>query len=164
MKPSVLLDTSFIITLLLRTRPHHAIAVGYFKYFLEEGFQLLFSTIALAEYLHKGTTEELPLTEMHLLTFTWEHAKKCAELDFSAHREKADDRQAVKDDFKLLAQAAVEGCGFVITDDANTLFKYARRLRADGKISFRAVKLEDGFDVSFVNENGQGDLPLATRE
>ena len=47
---AVLLDTSFIIRLLSESDELHNNAVTYFKYFLEHGIDMKFSTISIAEY------------------------------------------------------------------------------------------------------------------
>ena len=156
----VLADTGFVITLLVKTRPHHETAKQYFKYFLDHEHILYFSTIGIAEYCHKGTIDELPLKQLITLPFNAIHAVKTAELNFKAHRVESDARDAVKDDFKMIAQAVVEQCGFIITEDRNTLAKYSDRLREEGKLDARVIILEDGYDEALVNPENQRYLDI----
>ena len=60
-----------------------------------------------------------------------------------------------------MAQAEEQAARFLVTEDADTMGRYWDRLRADGKVSFRVIQLEDGFDVARVNRDGQRDLGLA---
>ncbi len=79
MKYSVLLDTSFFIRLLNDEDPLHTKAKGYFRYFLEEGIILKISTISIAEYCVKGSVSELPLNNVQILPFNFDHAKRTGE-------------------------------------------------------------------------------------
>jgi predicted nucleic acid-binding protein len=158
---SVMLDTSFLITLLDAKRPHHDDAKQYFKLFVEQSYLIYISSIVVSEYCHKGHIEELPIKYVFLLPFNIPHAVKCAELDFKEHRVGGDSRDCAKDDFKILAQTACEGCDFIITDDTSTLFQYVAKLNSEGKLESRAIKLDDGFDIAFVNADKQRDLPMA---
>lgn len=66
-KGCVLLDTSFFIRLLKEDDRLHENAVDYFRYFLENDFVLKVSTIAIAEFCVKGSTDMLPLNNMQIL-------------------------------------------------------------------------------------------------
>ena len=72
-----------------------------------------------------------------------------------------DNRVAVRDDVKLMAQAAHESIPFIMTEDASTLYKYCERLRDLGVLRVRAIKLVDGFDSCALREDGQRGLSLA---
>jgi len=58
MKHSVLLDTSFFIRLLNDDDVLHQNAVGYYRYYLENGIIMKISTISVAEYCVLGRLEE----------------------------------------------------------------------------------------------------------
>ncbi len=156
---TVLLDTSFLITLLSVDRPHHLAAKQYYRYFLENSYSLFLSTIAVSEYCLKGSVDDLPLRRLRILPFNLNHAVHSGKLNFTKHRLEADARNVIKDDFKLLAQCAVESMALLITDDGNTLFRYAKRLAKERALDLRCVKLQDGFDVALVNESGQREFP-----
>lgn len=79
-------------------------------------------------------------------------------------RDSGDNRAVVRDDVKLMAQAAREGIPFLITEDASTLYKYCDRLRTSGALNVRAIKLVDGFDASALREDSQRGLILGQAE
>ncbi len=76
MKDKVLLDTSFFIRLLNDEDPLHENALEYFKYFLQQKFPLVISTISIAEYCVRGSLDELPLKNLQIIPFNINHAKK----------------------------------------------------------------------------------------
>jgi len=69
MTHSVLLDTSFFIRLLNNSDPLHINALGYFKYYLEQGIRMKISTISIAEYCVIGKVSDLPLRNLEILAF-----------------------------------------------------------------------------------------------
>jgi hypothetical protein len=73
-KGCVLLDTSFFIRLLKEDDRLHQNTVEYFKYFLENDYTLKVSTIAISEFCVKGTVDMLPLVNMQILPFNYDHA------------------------------------------------------------------------------------------
>ncbi|WP_220811587.1 hypothetical protein [Variovorax sp. UMC13] len=72
-------------------------------------------------------------------------------------RDASDDRSAVKDDVKLIAQAICESLTHILTEDAQTLVKYLKRLNKDGASSVKPILLADGFDSAWF-DNGQRGL------
>lgn len=159
MKNRVLLDTSFLISLADASRANHATAEAFLRYFMEKRIPILFSTIVASEFGVVQSVTDLPLHMFEIVPFNMPHACKAAKLNFNQARDAADDRNVVKDDFKLIAQAVEEHATHILTEDARTLFRYCERLRTEGKTSVRAVKLVDGFDVSLF-EGGQGMLAM----
>jgi hypothetical protein len=75
-------------------------------------------------------------------------------------RDSGDNRVVVRDDIKLMAQAAHESIPFILTEDASTLYKYCERLRNAGVLRVKAIKLVDGFDSCALREDGQRGLSL----
>jgi len=159
MKYRVMLDTSFLISLADANRPNHVTAEKFIRYFMEKQIPILFSTIVASEFGIVQPVTDLPLHMFEILPFNMPHACKAADLDFSIYREATDQRNVVKDDFKLIAQAQEEQVSHILTEDARTLARYCERLRVDGKIAVNAVKLVDGFDVSHF-EGGQKVLAI----
>lgn len=53
-RQSVLLDTSFLITLYDTTRDNHENAKEYFKYFIANSIDMYISSIVASEYQQKG--------------------------------------------------------------------------------------------------------------
>ena len=138
----IILDTSFLITLLDDQRPNHAVALQYYKYCLENGHLLYVSTISISEYCLKGKISELPLENLIILPFNIEDAAKSSELNFKDTLEDGESRTVVKDDYKIIGQAEVKNCDFILTDDVNTLHRHVTSLKSAGKINLDAITLE----------------------
>jgi len=151
---SVLLDTSFLISLSDAARPHHAVAVAYYRECVGRQVPMFLSTIAISEFQVKQAINDLPLRNFVVLPFNVDHAMRCGLLVRTLSRDAGDDRAKVKDDFKLMAQCHCEGISHLICEDANTLAKYLNRARDGGSASTRAILLRDGFDAAWF-ENGQ---------
>lgn len=165
MADGVLLDTSFLISFVDPTRAHHAVAVQFFKYFASEGVPMFLSTIVASEFGQKQPVTDLPLDAMIVLPFNLVDAAQAAELDFTLYKGAPDvPRDALKDDFKLLGQVRANDIGFVITEDARSLFKFCQELRAKHLLTVRAIKLVDGFDKSHFDPAGQHDFEAKLEE
>lgn len=159
MADGVLLDTSFLISLVDPNRPQHAIALRYYEHFVEEGIPMYLSAIAASEFQLGQPVADLPLHHFVVLPFNLAHAVAAAELNFKRQPVFAGTtRDALKDDFKLLGQAKVERLAFLITEDAHTLYRYCQELRATGGLPTRAIKLVDGYDRSHFDPAGQRDF------
>ena len=159
MSASVLLDTSFLISLVNDHRPHHDIAVQYYRHLLTGEVPMYFSAIVAAEFGIKQPITELPLGNFRVLDFNVPHGRKAADQWRALGRHDAgDSRAVVRDDVKLLAQASHEGIGFILTEDASTLHKHCERLRESGHLQTRAILLKDGFHASAVSDDRQDDL------
>ena len=108
----ILLDTSFLIRLVNQNDTLHKSTLEYYKYFLEKKFTLKISTIAIAEYCVKGDVQELPLREIQILPFNFNHAVKAGNLAriVFENRNSFDnfDRKIIPNDSKLFAQAEAE--------------------------------------------------------
>ena len=122
---------------------------SYYKYFLEHSVVMLLPTVVAAEFSVVQPVTVLPLRNFRVLPFNLPEAVKCAELNAHHYRQQlgnAGQRDSVKDNFKIIAQAVVQQARLLITEDETTLCKYCERLNADGKIKFRVVKLSAGFE------------------
>lgn len=108
----VLLDTSFFIRLLNPEDALHQNTLEYFQYFLENQITLKISTIAIAEYCVKGDVQELPLKDLQIVPFNFNHAIKAGKMAaiIFENRNKLDsiDRKIIPNDSKLFAQAEIE--------------------------------------------------------
>ncbi len=80
MLKGALLDTSFLIRLLLPSEALHQQATAYYKYFLEQQIPLFVSTISIAEYCVKGNIGELPLQQVQVLPFNLKDAENAGQL------------------------------------------------------------------------------------
>lgn len=163
MTAAVLLDTSFLISLVDGNRSNHSIAAQYYRMMLEQQCPMVFSAIVAAEFAIKQPITDLPLKNFRSIPFNIPHSVEAARLwNVLGNRDSSDNRAVVRDDIKLMAQAAHESIPFILTEDASTLFKYCARLRDAGILRVRAIKLVDGFDSSALREDGQRGLSLDT--
>lgn len=154
---SVLLDTSFLISLSDPVRVHHAAAVQYYKECVHRQVPMYLSTIVISEFQVKQAINDLPLRNFVVLPFNVDHAMRCGLIIRQMTRDPEDDRVRVKDDFKLLAQCDCEAMSHLISEDASTLAKYLDRARDAGLATTKVVLLRDGFDAAWF-ENGQARL------
>lgn len=151
---SVLLDTSFLISLSDPARPHHEAAVAYYKECVRLQVPMYLSTIVISEFQVKQAINDLPLRNFVVLPFNVDHAMSCGLIIRQMARDPEDDRVRVKDDFKLLAQCDCEAISHLITEDASTLAKYLDRARNSGLAITKVILLREGFDAAWF-ENGQ---------
>ena len=161
MTVGVLLDTSFLISLVDSKRPNHSTAAQYYRLMLEQQSPMYFSAIVAAEFAIKQVVTELPLKNFRAIPFNIPHSIEAARLSNALGKhDDGDSRSVVRDDIKLMAQAAHENIPFILTEDASTLYKYCERLRTAGVLKVRALKLVDGFDSCALSEDGQLGLSL----
>jgi len=153
-----LVDTSFLISLADPGRAHHQAAVSYLREALRRGVPLYLSAIAASEFQVKQAVTDLPLRNFEVLPFNIDHAMQAGLLMRVLKRDTGDDRGAVKDDVKLIAQAICESLTHVLTEDAQTLVKYVKRLNEAGQCDVKTILLADGFDAAWFND-GQRGLP-----
>ena len=106
--------------------------------------------------MHHDMPPEL-LRNCIVLPFNWNDAVKAANLDFTAYKGSKISRDALKDDVKIIAQAAEAGAEFIVTDDEDTLAKYAKECKLGGKIDSGCIVLSGGFDRAFFSR-GQRDF------
>lgn len=158
MRDGVFLDTSFLITLADPARERHAVARRYYEEFLARKMPMALSAIVVAEFCARQTLGTLPLEQLMLLPFTHEDAVVAASLDFKRFQQPGRDRQALRDDLKIIGHAKARNFGFLITDDEETMFHYCVELRRAGELNLRAIKLQDGFSLELFTPDGQGDF------
>lgn len=156
---SVLLDTSFLISLVDGNRPNHTVAAKFYRLMLDRKLIMYFSAIVAAEIGIKQPVTDLPLKNFRAVPFNISHAIEAARLwNTLGSRDVGDARAVIRDDVKLIAQAEYESIPFILTEDVSTLFKYGERLRKAGSIGVRAIELADGFDADVFRMEGQKGL------
>lgn len=154
----VLLDTSFFIRLLNAGDSLHANALGYFRYFLEHDFVIKISTIAIAEYCVRGEVDELPLKNMLIVPFNFDHAQRAGKMIAEVYAEKQrrgatiTPRAIVPNDTKMFAQADVEDINFYGTADVECKKVYDMLKTAEGRLSF------DFIDITIPHHTFFGEL------
>ncbi len=105
--------------------------------------------------------QEIPADHLRscvVCPFNWDDAQRAANLDWSRLRSGAGERGALKDDIKIIAQAAVIDAEFAITEDVESFYRYCQSLKESGGVQFKPIKLEDGFDRAFFDASGQRDF------
>ena len=152
----VLLDTSFFIRLLNEEDPLHNNALGYFRYFLEHDFVIKISTIAIAEYCVRGNVSELPLKNMLIVPFNFDHAQRAGKMIAEVYAEKKKrgatitPRTVVPNDTKMFAQADVEpDINFYGTADVECKKVYKMIESAEGKLSFDFIDITIPYTTFF---------------
>jgi hypothetical protein len=147
MRKAVLLDTSFFLRFLNESDPLFENADGYFKYLIQEKFDLVISTISIAEYCSGGDISELPLRNLQILPFNLSHGKRTGEfarIAFKARKEKAlelKERLLIPNDTKLFSQADSEDyIQFYLSSDLESL-KIFNLLNAALKLNFKFIDL-----------------------
>jgi predicted nucleic acid-binding protein len=155
MPAGVLLDTSYLITLADRKRPHYKTARRYWREFAERAIPIFLPTIVVSEFYIKQEILPEILRACVVLPFNWSDALMAAKLDFSGMARGGESRTALKDDVKIIAQAIVKDAAWVITDDTRSFYKFASKVKSEGKGDFRLIKLEDDFDLSVFDPSGQ---------
>lgn len=152
----VLLDTSFFIRLLNEEDPLHENALGYFRYFLEHDFVIKISTIAIAEYCVRGDVSELPLKNMLIVPFNFDHAQRAGKMIAEVYAEKKRrgatiaPRAIVPNDTKMFAQADVEpDINFYGTADVECKKVYKMIESAEGKLSFDFIDITIPYTTFF---------------
>ncbi len=158
MGAGVVLDTSFLISLADRGRDHYEAARRYWRHFVEEAIPIFLPTIVVSEFCVRQPIPPEVLRCCVILPFNWDDAILSAELDFTQFTGAGEPRGSVKDDIKIIAQAAICGALCLISDDADTLLRYVEQLRTEGRIAVRPISLHEPFDRSHFDANGQRDF------
>ncbi|MFZ1291994.1 MAG: hypothetical protein WAR79_17995 [Melioribacteraceae bacterium] len=128
---SVLLDTSFFLRFLNEKDDLFTIADNYFKYFLQQNIDLYISTISIGEYCIGGNIDELPLRNLKILPYNYNHGiqagqfgkilfqlKKIGQLEVSK-------RVIIPNDVKLFSQCEIEeNITHFVTSDSESIKMY----------------------------------------
>jgi hypothetical protein len=166
MPAGVVVDTSFLISLADPSRKNHAVARRYWREFLTRGVPIYLSPIVVSEFCLKQEIPPEILRACVVRPFNWADALQAAKfgvpkVDGSAE---SGSRDRVKDDVKILAQAAILDAALVITDDESTFHKRAKELVSEGVVTFRSILLADGFDDAHFNPGGQSAFAFGADE
>jgi predicted nucleic acid-binding protein len=163
MKGPVLLDTSFLISLVDQNRKNHNVAAQYYKFLIEQQIPLYFSVIVAAEIAIKQPITDFPLKNFRILPFNITHSIEAARIwNLLGGHDTGDNRAVVRDDVKIIAQALLDNIPFILTEDVSTFYKYCERLRTLHSLNVRAIKLVDGFDFSALRLDGQKNIESFT--
>lgn len=152
---SVLLDTSFFIRLLNSEDPLHTNAKEYYRYFLQEEIDMIISTISIAEFCVKGEITDLPLRNLKILPFNYDHACRAGEFarvifeNKYVENLKIHPRAIIPNDSKLFSQADIEKSidAFVTSDERsrNNILLLKKTLNA----SFDYIDINTEYSQTF---------------
>jgi hypothetical protein len=163
-KKSVLIDTSFLITLYAAKieeadRKNQSVAKKYFRYFLDNSIRMLLSTVVVSEFQQMQPIVDIVNSGNYIiLPYNYEDAVATADIAYNVDGViRGSGRAEFKDDLKLMGQAKAENIDFLITEDSSTLAKYCEKLTKAGMFKTRVITLESGFDNSHF-ANGQKSL------
>jgi hypothetical protein len=155
MHKGVFCDTSFFIRLLDKNDPLHTNARGYFRYFTENDFKLLISTIAIAEYCIGGNISELPLKNLQIVPFNLSHAQRTSEFARIAFHERNNsslqlkERKIIPNDTKLFAQADCEkAVEYYLSSDTES-YKIYNAIKTKINPSFQFIDLNKSYHQFF---------------
>lgn len=154
MKPkAVLLDTSFFLRFLNEEDPLFKNADGYFRYFIEHEMIMMISTISIAEYCVGGEVSELPLKNLQILPFNFEHSRRTGEFARIVFAEKNNlklyQRNIIPNDSKLFAQADYEdSIQYYLSSDTESkkIFSLLKKLDSP---RFQFIDLNTPFNETF---------------
>lgn len=154
-KEVVLLDTSFFIRLLKRNDPLHENAMGYFRYFLENDYILKISTIAISEFCVKAELTDLPLRNMQILSFNYDHAVRAGKLCEIAYRKKQErganinPRAVVPNDTKMFAQADIEDDIIYFVSADSEAYKVYSLIKEEKQLRFGYIDINIPYQNTF---------------
>ncbi|MBA3285832.1 MAG: hypothetical protein H0U27_12345 [Nitrosopumilus sp.] len=150
---AVLLDTSFFLRFLNDADPLFKNADGYFRYFLQHEIHMMISTISIAEYCVGGDVHELPLKNLQIIPFNFDHAKRTGAFAKIVFQNKGKlflkDRNIIPNDTKLFAQADNEKTvEFYLSSDRESL-KIYNLLKQETSPKFQFIDLNVSYHQTF---------------
>lgn len=125
---AVLLDTSFMIRLMTETDDLHNNAMAYYRYFLDHGIDMKFSTISIAEFCVIGSISDLPLRNLKIIPFNFDHAQRAGQFAATIFKARNDgklpevkERLLIPNDTKLFSQADMDSAiEYFVTSDVRS--------------------------------------------
>ena len=161
----VSLDTSFLISFADPSRPHHAIAVDYFRHCLAQRIPMWISVVAAGEFEVKQPVGDLSLQNFRIQPYNLAHAIRAAALLRSLQADSSQPvennaRKIIINDLKIIAQAEEEKIPVILTEDANTLSKIVTRLRQGNTTSAHVLLLKVGFTPGKLENPDQNEFTL----
>lgn len=147
--PHISLDTSFLISFADPRRPHHKVAVDYFKHCISVKFPMWISTVAAGEFHVGQAFTDLPLQNFRIQPYNLQHALRAGDLlkllNSQTSTPRTDPRNIVINDLKIIAQAVEDKISIILSEDEATLAKMARRVRSSVQDSPHVLRLSEGF-------------------
>lgn len=155
MPDGFLLDTSFFIRLLKEDDPLFQNANDYYRYFLQNNLPIFISTISIAEFCVKGSPDELPLKNLIVIPFNYNHAitaGKFASILYDRRKNynlKINERPIIINDAKLFAQVHEEKkVNYFVTADERSLKLY-ENINNGIKLNFEFIHIGTKYNETF---------------
>lgn len=163
MSISVVVDTSFLITLANPRYPNYDVANRYFKFCLNPAndIKLYLSSVVVSEY-HQGASAlqwlgsgdfiPLPfniLDGINVKTIAHNLGLPGNPTSTDPSNPIAGARAEYRDDLKIIAQADKNKIDYIITEDRRTLATYVDSLHSAGLTEVQAIVVADGYEVSW---------------
>lgn len=155
MNNSVLLDTSFLISLVDASRDNHNKAREFYKYFIDNKIAMVLSAIVTSEFCIKQPITDLPLENFRPLPFNLPDSYHISNLFENKFKniDSGISRVSVKDDYKIASQCNFNKITYLLTED-EPLFTLLNSLQSEKNISFKPLLLQDGYEKSFQLQIG----------
>ena len=155
--PIVMLDTSFLDCLLNKDRPQHSVATKYFEFWIKNKVVICTSTICIAEFAANAEQLHPIFSSIIELPFNHESAMLAGDLYRKYKKvvmstQESDSapgrRDALKDDFKIVAAAANAQVKDIAHNDCDTMDKFIvlAKIEFEQCHNLNAILLKDGFD------------------
>ena len=159
MPSGVLIDTSFLITLADdgSVRVNHDASVEFWRHFKGSGMPIYLSVIVVSEFEVKMEIPDEIRRACIPVVYNWDDAALTAKLDRLRERQESEERQGVKDDMKLIAQAVGRDVAFLITEDRK-FAKVCADFRERLFVKFKPILLSDGFDLQLFRKDAPDNL------
>lgn len=157
----VFLDTSFLDALLNKSREEHKTAVSYFSSWVKNKIVIGTSTICLSEYSVMASELHPVFKKIKIVPFNVEAAIFTGEL-FRRYKNKTMEqiqkdaeqgvRDALKDDFKILAAATMFRASAIVHNDKNTMDLFVKK--AINEVpecqGMSSILLSDGYNAGLA--------------
>jgi predicted nucleic acid-binding protein len=165
-RPSILLDTSFLISLAnaAGNRKNHKVAKQYFEFAQSKSFCVYLSSLVVAEFTVRQAIDR-SLRELCLpLSFSIMDGVRAGEfrrvLDHASKSVSPGARESLAVDLMLISQAHNADMAVILTEDEDTMAKYAARLRELNVTNVHTVLLKNGYDPMAIAEPGNTSMAL----
>lgn len=149
MSESVLLDTSFFLRFLNDEDPLFLNADNYFRYFLSKDIEMLVSTVSIGEYCVGGSVDELPLRNLKILPFNYNHSIKASVFGRILFQKRkigqleVSKRVIIPNDVQLFSQADIEeNVLYYLTSDTESIKLY-NSIKEELSINFEIIDLNN---------------------
>jgi len=144
-KEGVLLDTSFFLRFLNEEDPLFAHADQYFRHFINSDIDLYISVVSIGEFCVSGSIEELPLKNLKIIPYNFDHAIRAAQFAKIGFKKRKSDQLKVEriiipNDTKLFAQADLNPIKYYLSSDQSSI-KLFQSLRTETTLNFEFIDL-----------------------